>query len=286
MNRFDPHGDGLRAEQAAENALAAWEICATPSAEDEREYLDTVAQISAALCTDSVAATVPESLRRRLAASAHAYCDQSRSMAADVPSAEDRAGPNLDGPNLDGPSLSGARSPTAPQQAEAPPMGGAGMFIIGTVLGAAAALVISLLVAVREDLETGGSGWAAQREVLLAAGSDPMPWQPGKSLQHGTISGDVAWDGSTQKGFLRIQGLEPLPPEREYQLWIVDGDRPGSAPVDGGLFSLDSAAEQLVPIDAKIPVGHAQAFVITVEDRGGVVVSSQDVVVAIATPGD
>jgi hypothetical protein len=52
--------------------------------------------------------------------------------------------------------------------------------------------------------------------------------------------------------------------------------------VDGGLFDLASGNEQVVPIQAKLPVREAKAFVVTVEKKGGVVVSDRKDVVAIA----
>lgn len=81
---------------------------------------------------------------------------------------------------------------------------------------------------------------------------------------------------------MQLDGLEPLPQEQQYQLWIVDGNRTG-APVDGGVFDLASTKHAVVPIAAKLPIGEAKAFVITVETRGGVVVSDQKDVVAIAS---
>jgi hypothetical protein len=66
-----------------------------------------------------------------------------------------------------------------------------------------------------------------------------------------------------------------------YQLWIVDPAR-SAEPVDGGVFDVDSAGTVRVPIDAKLSVRKPQAFVITLEKPGGVVVSSQKVVVAVS----
>ena len=58
-------------------------------------------------------------------------------------------------------------------------------------------------------------------------------------------------------------------------------------PVDGGVFDIAAQAaatgEVIIPIDAKLPVGDARIFAITVEPPGGVVVSDRDIVtVAIA----
>lgn len=122
---------------------------------------------------------------------------------------------------------------------------------------------------------------AQRRARLIEQGTAPIAWQVGPSHRHGEIAGDVVWDASTQQGYLRITGLEPLPADHQYQLWIVDGKREG-APVDGGLFDLGTTGENIVPIAARLPIAEAKAFVVTVEARGGVVVSARDDVVAIA----
>ena len=121
-----------------------------------------------------------------------------------------------------------------------------------------------------------------QLDAFLSRGNyAQIDWKPGTSRTHGTVKGDVVWCTQRQEGYLRIDGLQPLPPGMQYQLWIVDADRTG-APVDGGLFDLASAGEHVVPIQAKLPVRQAKAFVVTVEKQGGVVVSEQHDVVAIA----
>lgn len=123
----------------------------------------------------------------------------------------------------------------------------------------------------------------SRRAQLVAGGATrTVPWQPGPSPMRGQVEGDVVWDQGRQEGYLRFRGLPPLDPAHRFQLWIVDGRRPG-APVDGGLFAIDDArAETVVPIRSTLPVGEAKAFVVTVEARDGVVVSQQEHVVAIA----
>lgn len=118
--------------------------------------------------------------------------------------------------------------------------------------------------------------------LLQLDGTARIDWQAGPGRTHGTAHGDVVWHSGLQQGYLRIGGLAPLPPDQQYQLWIVDEKRTG-APVDGGLFDLGDGDEHVVPITARLPVSSAKAFVVTVEPRGGVVVSDQKDVVAIAS---
>ncbi|MEM7756475.1 MAG: hypothetical protein AAF297_12690 [Planctomycetota bacterium] len=92
---------------------------------------------------------------------------------------------------------------------------------------------------------------------------------------------------------MRITGLTSNDPDEwVYQLWIFDKTRDAGdlsqRPVDGGVFNFDAAmrdpdtGDVLVPINAKLPVGEAFLFAVTVEKPGGVVVSDRDVVFVAA----
>lgn len=125
------------------------------------------------------------------------------------------------------------------------------------------------------------------RAALLGSGQPVVQcaWQPGPSERRGEVHGDVVWDAVGQRGFLRLSGLPTLPRHQRYQLWIVDASRQGP-PVDGGLLpnADDSHAEVVIPVQARLPVQQAAAFVLTIEDEHGAVVSAQQHVVAIARP--
>jgi anti-sigma-K factor RskA len=56
--------------------------------------------------------------------------------------------------------------------------------------------------------------------------------------------------------------------------------------VDGGVFDIPAGQREiLVPIDARVPVGDAVMFAITVEPAGGVVVSTRDRIALLAQRG-
>jgi hypothetical protein len=119
---------------------------------------------------------------------------------------------------------------------------------------------------------------ARATEVVVRA-----EWQPGSSELRGEVRGNVVWCPGRQDGWMMLQGLPALPAERAYQLWIADAERPDHV-VDGGVFTVgDAATEAIVPIRAALRVHAPTAFVITVEDRHGVVVSQQQHVVAVAS---
>jgi anti-sigma-K factor RskA len=99
--------------------------------------------------------------------------------------------------------------------------------------------------------------------------------------------GDVVWSDSLQEGYMTLEHIPAnQPTEAQYQLWIVDPDR-DEIPVDGGVFDIPAAdGPVVVPINSKLPVSDPAAFVITLEQPGGVVRSKQETVVAIAKPGE
>jgi anti-sigma-K factor RskA len=94
----------------------------------------------------------------------------------------------------------------------------------------------------------------------------------------------VVWSNRAQRGVMRIAGLQPNDRARwQYQLWIFDVARDQKYPVDGGVFDIPPGQrEVLVPIDARVPVGDAVMFAITVEHAGGVVVSSRERIALLA----
>lgn len=90
-----------------------------------------------------------------------------------------------------------------------------------------------------------------------------------------SVRGNIVWSDTDQVGYMEVKGLPPLEPGAgTYQLWIVDADRKGSPPVDGGVFQVKPDGTALVRIRPPIQVKSAAAFAITKEnDPGGVVVS-------------
>jgi anti-sigma-K factor RskA len=66
-------------------------------------------------------------------------------------------------------------------------------------------------------------------------------------------------------GTLVAQGLPPLDPARQYQLWLIrDGQR-----TSGGLFSVSPEGAGILSIQAPQPLLSYDAFGITVEPAGG-----------------
>jgi hypothetical protein len=98
--------------------------------------------------------------------------------------------------------------------------------------------------------------------------------------QPGSTSAKVVWNQASQEGYLEVRGLPANDPTRmQYQLWIIDGGRgqPGQADannrVDGGVFDVAPDGTAIIPIRASVKVFDTQAFAITEEAPGGVIVS-------------
>ena len=97
------------------------------------------------------------------------------------------------------------------------------------------------------------------------------------------LTGEVIWNDEKQEGYMSLENLAINDPTKnQYQLWIVDPDR-DELPVDGGVFDITlKDGTQIIPIRNALAVNKPVAFVITLEQPGGVVKSKQEVVVAIA----
>jgi anti-sigma-K factor RskA len=92
--------------------------------------------------------------------------------------------------------------------------------------------------------------------VLFLGGHGPQPNARGK----------VFWSDKAKRGILVAGTLAPLPPDRQYQLWVfADGK-----PVDAGTFDVDPSGRALVESKDLAAVRTAENFAVTVEPRGGV----------------
>ncbi|MCY3606000.1 MAG: anti-sigma factor [Gammaproteobacteria bacterium] len=99
-----------------------------------------------------------------------------------------------------------------------------------------------------------------------------LPWRSDIS-GYEEVRGEIVWSDTLQAGEMRFAGLPANDPElQQYQLWIVDPDR-YEHPVDGGVFDASADGDIVVPVDAKLNVVEPVAFAVTLEQRGGVVVS-------------
>lgn len=126
---------------------------------------------------------------------------------------------------------------------------------------------------------------AALRDSLLADSTLlRRAWTITTDSTSTTATGEVLWDARTQRGIMRFAGLAPNDRAKwQYQLWIFDKARDERYPVDGGVFDIPAnGGDVLIPIRARLAVGEAVLFAVTVEKPGGVVVSGRERIAVLA----
>src|SRR5688500_7928043 len=92
--------------------------------------------------------------------------------------------------------------------------------------------------------------------LLFLGGQGPQPNARAK----------VFWSEQAKRGILVAGNLEPLPADRQYQLWVFAEGKP----VDAGVFDADPAGRALFESKDLAAVAAAENFAVTVEPRGGV----------------
>ena len=151
-------------------------------------------------------------------------------------------------------------------------------------LAAAAVLVLAVLGAVPEIATSTPTPAKLRARLAAADGHLEIVWAPGGDPVGEGVSGDVVWSNARQQGFLRFEGLEVNDPTVwQYQLWIFDTAQSAATPIDGGVFDVTAEGEVVVAIDPKLRVVEPTLFAVTIEKPGGVVVSSRERLVVLAS---
>ncbi len=101
--------------------------------------------------------------------------------------------------------------------------------------------------------------------------------------------GQVIWSNEAQHGYARLHGLPPNDPkQQQYQLWIYDQARQEQLPISGGVFDVSAdptrPGEVIIPIDPTLRVFEPTHFAVTLEPRGGSVVSHGQPLLATNEP--
>ncbi len=122
-----------------------------------------------------------------------------------------------------------------------------------------------------------------KREQLLASAGDTVKIPLTNPKNEKEVIGDMVWSNAEQKGYAHFTNLPVNDAATEtYQVWIVDETRDAKAPLSGGVFNVSKTGEVFVPVNAQLEVRKPKMIAITVEKPGGVVVSKQEKVVALA----
>ena len=124
-----------------------------------------------------------------------------------------------------------------------------------------------------------------QREGLIGqAETLQRNWTATEDPAAKGVTGDVVWNQATQVGYMRFRGLAANNPhDKQYQLWIFDGERNEKHPVDGGVFDVPGdQSEVVIPITARLKVRKPSMFAVTLEEAGGTVVSEREHILVLA----
>jgi hypothetical protein len=95
---------------------------------------------------------------------------------------------------------------------------------------------------------------AGSRTVALAA----LPAAPGSAAR-------VVWNPDKRRAVLFASGLEPAPPGKAYEVWVIAG----SAPVPSGLFQVDDRGRAVADLPWLEQTPGAKTFAITLKPATG-----------------
>ena len=104
--------------------------------------------------------------------------------------------------------------------------------------------------------------------MLTLGGKGPQPKAQGR----------VFWSERARRGVLVAGNLEPLPQDRQYELWVFQKGKP----INAGVFDVDPAGKVLFE-SKDFPDAQAQNFAVTIEPRGGVPAPTGPIVL-VGTP--
>jgi len=109
------------------------------------------------------------------------------------------------------------------------------------------------------DALTASGAFEVSLHQPVPAGTPPVPKKP---------EAHVAYDPDKGALVFMATNLDPLPPYKTYELWVLPTE-PGAPPVPAGLFKPDANSNASV-VMPEIPKGlAAKGFGVTVEDDGG-----------------
>lgn len=140
---------------------------------------------------------------------------------------------------------------------------------LALVAGVAAVLVVNLLLWLRMQALTSQARdlqlQIERNQIGLALGT--YPTKRVVELQSDQVFGTVLYDPERPLALLYVWGLEPLPADRAYQVWLKNeaGER-----TSGGLFQSETESEfTLAVIRSPVPLRSFAGLGVTVEPVGG-----------------
>jgi anti-sigma-K factor RskA len=107
-------------------------------------------------------------------------------------------------------------------------------------------------------------------QMMILGGQGPQPEARGR----------VFWSERARRGIVVASNLAPLPPDRQYELWVFQDGKP----VNAGVFDVDPNGRALFE-SSEFPqqLRTVEMFAVTVEPRGGVPAPTGPIVLAPKT---
>ena len=75
----------------------------------------------------------------------------------------------------------------------------------------------------------------------------------------------VVWNPGTREAVLLAAGLEPAPPGKVYEAWVIAG----GAPVPAGTFQVDASGKAVLRLPTVDETRSVKTFAVTIEPAGG-----------------
>jgi hypothetical protein len=109
------------------------------------------------------------------------------------------------------------------------------------------------------------SGRLARTLSIIAAPGVESVRLAGMGTSH-AAAGRTYVNVADRKAVFYAFGLPALGPDKTYQLWYLDDQE---HPTSAGVFEVDAHGKAALVVDQSLPVERIQAWVVTVEPRGG-----------------
>jgi anti-sigma-K factor RskA len=132
-------------------------------------------------------------------------------------------------------------------------------FRVAPALSSASIFLIMVLLATNLFLWRQSSRPAPMEQHGYAAVTlDSTQYAPGST-------GLVIYTKDGKSGFLVVNNLEKLTTDKQYQLWLIQGEKR----VSGGVFSVSPSGYYVMEIESLTPLTGFDSFGITIEPSGG-----------------
>jgi anti-sigma-K factor RskA len=150
----------------------------------------------------------------------------------------------------------------------------AGVWILA--LNAQVARLRADVVALQADVRQQSAGLALLNNVLAQPSPQALRSIPLQGTEaHPQAAGQLITDLDSRTAILVVSGLEPLPPGRTYQAWLIRGETPFSA----GLLPVGTGGQGVIVLSVSDAIGAFDSLGVSIEPEGGSLAPSGEIVI-------